>query len=491
VNGNVKKAVKGAGGSTDSTIFKTVLSARNDSLVLSAAINAKPNFGDIRDEINDSLNPIRAKILADSIQAASVSAGKVNIADTSSMLSGYRDASILSSGTLLDARLSSNVNLLDAAQTITADKVSTGLTTARANGLGTSLNANKGLRLENLTATTSGTPLENSPSLYLRGNVWNTGGSSGGIQAGDNPIEWSMNTSGLSGNTVNNMDAYLDLNMRWGSNSPVRIARFTKAGLETNLFQNNLTLGQPGNSGVLTLNRSSGGASGQIIGDPAGIRITAAQIFLTTAGYIQLSSSVSFGSRFSMSTGLLIQPDANAAANSASRLSVIGNASIGANVAAPTNGLLVAGNTGLAGITSVTAKLHIAAGTTTASTGQIKLENGVNPTVAENGLINRVDDNVTFTAGGVVHTFAKTLTATATLDFPSTSANGINDLTITVTGAADGDVVMVGVPSGSATDGTYFGFVSATNTVTVRFHNSGGGSHDPASGTFRVSIIKY
>jgi hypothetical protein len=102
-----------------------------------------------------------------------------------------------------------------------------------------------------------------------------------------------------------------------------------------------------------------------------------------------------------------------------------------------------------------------------------------------------VGDNVTFTAGGVVHTFAKTLTATATLDFPSTSANGINDLTITVTGAADGDVVMVGVPSGSATDGTYFGFVSATNTVTVRFHNSGGGSHDPASGTFRVSIIKY
>ena len=249
------------------------------------------------------------------------------------------------------------INTLDAltvklagSQTITGDKVSTGLTTARANSLGASLNANKGLRLENLTATTSGTPLENSPSLYLRGNVWNTGASSGGIQAGDNPIEWSMNTSGLSGNTVNNMDAYLDLNMRWGSNSPVRIARFTKAGLETNLFQNNLTLGQPGNSGILTLNRSSGGATGFIIGDPAGIRITAAQIFLTTAGYIQLSSSVSFGSRFSMSTGLLIQPDANAAANSASRLSVIGNASIGANVAAPTNGFQVAGRTRLTGL---------------------------------------------------------------------------------------------------------------------------------------------
>jgi len=38
----------------DTSILKTVLSAQNDSLTLAAAINAKPNFGDVRDIVRDS-----------------------------------------------------------------------------------------------------------------------------------------------------------------------------------------------------------------------------------------------------------------------------------------------------------------------------------------------------------------------------------------------------------------------------------------------------
>lgn len=81
--------------------------------------------------------------------------------------------------------------------------------------------------------------------------------------------------------------------------------------------------------------------------------------------------------------------------------------------------------------------------------------------------------------------------ASATLDFGSTAANTVTDLTITVTGAASGDIVTLGVPNGSVpAGGTFFAWVSATNTVTVRFANNTTGALDPASGTFKVKLIQ-
>jgi hypothetical protein len=81
---------------------------------------------------------------------------------------------------------------------------------------------------------------------------------------------------------------------------------------------------------------------------------------------------------------------------------------------------------------------------------------------------------------------------TATLNFPSTAAGASSDLTITITGAALNDVVIVGVPNGSTVaTGCFTGWVSASNTVTVRFSNTDVLSAlDPASGTFRATIIK-
>lgn len=92
------------------------------------------------------------------------------------------------------------------------------------------------------------------------------------------------------------------------------------------------------------------------------------------------------------------------------------------------------------------------------------------------------DGRITSATNGV-------LAASATLDFPSTSAGGTQDLTITVTGAADGDPVSLGVPNGSVGSGLYFAWVSASNTVTVRFYNPTGGSINPTSGTFKVKVI--
>lgn len=85
---------------------------------------------------------------------------------------------------------------------------------------------------------------------------------------------------------------------------------------------------------------------------------------------------------------------------------------------------------------------------------------------------------------------AKTIKATATLNFSSTAAQTSADLTITATGAAVGDVVQVS-PGATDANSSYSAWVSATNTVTVRFNNYSAGAIDPASGTFNVIVIKY
>jgi hypothetical protein len=86
---------------------------------------------------------------------------------------------------------------------------------------------------------------------------------------------------------------------------------------------------------------------------------------------------------------------------------------------------------------------------------------------------------------------ANEIFATATLDFPSTLTQTSSDLTITLTGAVDGDAVVLGVPNAAVNgNSNYFAWVSAANTVTVRFNNYGLLAINPASATFKVTIIK-
>lgn len=85
---------------------------------------------------------------------------------------------------------------------------------------------------------------------------------------------------------------------------------------------------------------------------------------------------------------------------------------------------------------------------------------------------------------------SKVLSASAVLNFNLTLVN-VEDLTLTVTGAADGDTVSLGVPNGSVTTSVqYTGWVSAANTVTIRARTSAAGE-DPASGTFRATVTKF
>lgn len=83
------------------------------------------------------------------------------------------------------------------------------------------------------------------------------------------------------------------------------------------------------------------------------------------------------------------------------------------------------------------------------------------------------------------------LSVVATLDFPSTSSANSSDLTLTVIGAIDGDVVSLGVPNVSINPNScYTAWVSASNTVTIRFNNYGSSTIDPSSGIFKIKVFK-
>ena len=173
-------------------------------------------------------------------------------------------------------------------------------------------------------------------------------------------------------------------------------------------------------------------------------------------------------------TGVLIK---GGTANPEDALHVVGNARITGNI--------------LAGVTSATARLHLAAGTATVSTAPLKFTSGVNLTTAEAGSMEFNGTNLFFSPSTTRHTVNHGLTGSRTIDFPSRTTLLSADETITVTGAADGDVVSLGVPHAAVNANTcYTAWVSAANTVTVRFNNYSSGTVNPASGLFKVFVTK-
>lgn len=78
----------------------------------------------------------------------------------------------------------------------------------------------------------------------------------------------------------------------------------------------------------------------------------------------------------------------------------------------------------------------------------------------------------------------------ATLDFGSTAQNAISTATVTVDGAAPGDLVTLGAPSAIEAGFIWSGFVSADDTVTIRLAKITTGTTDPASATWNVQVTK-
>ena len=80
-------------------------------------------------------------------------------------------------------------------------------------------------------------------------------------------------------------------------------------------------------------------------------------------------------------------------------------------------------------------------------------------------------------------------TATATLDFPSVAAGGVQTLPVSVPGAKAGEPVAVRPPNGLDANLVVGAKVTAANTVTVSVANPTGGAIDPASGSWTVHVV--
>lgn len=119
------------------------------------------------------------------------------------------------------------------------------------------------------------------------------------------------------------------------------------------------------------------------------------------------------------------------------------------------------------------------------SSGNVTVPSG-NLTVS--GAITAQTSLIVGTAGALA-AVTKLLSASASLNFPNTLANSQSELTVAVTGAADQDMVALGVQSAGIPAGSFFGYVSAADTVTVRFVNNTVGAIDPGALTFKILVI--
>jgi hypothetical protein len=89
---------------------------------------------------------------------------------------------------------------------------------------------------------------------------------------------------------------------------------------------------------------------------------------------------------------------------------------------------------------------------------------------------------------------SKHISVTASLDFGAIPANSCSTLTMTASGAVDGDTVSLGIPSrlASLPGITFMGFVSAPGTVTVKACNATpSASANPSVATVRADVWQH
>jgi hypothetical protein len=222
-------------------------------------------------------------------------------------------------------------------------KTSNALLTLNAPSLATTQDLTKGILLQNSTAATVGTPVQITPSLRFKSNGWLEATIGGGV--GNNNAEWIMYQRPVSGN-IANYDNDLVFAQRVGSNAFSEVGRFTKNGYSGNIAVNNLTLGSIGNNGSLSVARDSdGGIMGSLSAGSSSMNLQSSVLLLEGSSYVGFSTNPNYGMRYASNSGLYVTNNSNFSATPNSMLVVNdGGASIGQNVAAPTNGLRVLGN---------------------------------------------------------------------------------------------------------------------------------------------------
>ena len=114
---------------------------------------------------------------------------------------------------------------------------------------------------------------------------------------------------------------------------------------------------------------------------------------------------------------------------------------------------------------------------------------------AQNGATGDLGGGVLLTNSSGALVWEEGAIVTATINFLNTVNSGTDDQTITVTGAVVGDFVSLGIPNAAQPAGMawYQAWVSAANTVTVRFYNLTGVALDPdgvAGASFSVAVSR-
>lgn len=114
--------------------------------------------------------------------------------------------------------------------------------------------------------------------------------------------------------------------------------------------------------------------------------------------------------------------------------------------------------------------------------GGIYLTPGIGTAGAANGRI---------VIGASGTSLKKIVSGTASLNFPSISAGGTAELTISVPDAATNDAVTLGPPASLTAGLMAIGYVSSSGTVTVRVHNTTGSPIDPPAATWRAMVTVF
>jgi YVTN family beta-propeller protein len=218
-----------------------------------------------------------------------------------------------------------------------------------------------------------------------------------------------------------------------------------------------------------------------------------------------------------------------------------GNQTVNGNVSATTFAGNGAGLIGVNAATANTANFATSAGTAGTATNALSLGSvpagnyarldignifsasqtinnnlGVNGTLGVNGMVNTLGvtvgvAGVSINPGnlftfGTLNTFGplqigssgtpilKHLSQSTTVTVPPVAPNNCAPpITVTLTGASDGDTIALGVPNALTSGGnlTYFGWVSAADTIKIKVCNPHGTTNSSLTGMIRVDIWKH
>jgi hypothetical protein len=137
--------------------------------------------------------------------------------------------------------------------------------------------------------------------------------------------------------------------------------------------------------------------------------------------------------------------------------------------------------------------IDLKAGVASAGGAPLKFTSGTNLTTPEVGAVEYDGTNFIVTNSTATrYTLAKMITSTQSLDFAGTNNGSTSDVTVSLPGAVDGEMVVIGPLNDAIYTGSFYtAWVSSADNVTVRFFNNSGSIQDPPARNFRISIIKY